>query len=345
MFVPPPFHVDRPGLVAPVHVDPRGVDGPTRGQSRGRRWRRTSRGLVVPADVPDSTEQRIVEAAAVLPPRGAVTGWAALAWVGGTWFDGSRGDGTARDVPLVAPRHVLQQPGFSISQEFLAPYDIVLVDGLPTTDALRSVVFEMRYAASLDDAVVALDMACFSDLVSLAEIAAYLPALGPVTGIQQARDALAEADENSWSPRETMMRRIWTGPAGLARPLCNVPVFTLDGRHIATPDMIDPVLGLPGQYNGSLHLEGTRAAADLRTEAAFRRVGLEPVTMVAEDWRDPTHFVRRLHEARERASSRSETPQWTVEPPPWWTSTTTVARRRALDAEQRRRYLRYRHAS
>ena len=121
----------------------------------------------------------------------------------------------------------------------------------------------MRYAATLGEAVVALDMACYSDFVSLAEVASYVEGLGPVTGIQQARDALAEGEENSWSPRETQMRGVWTRRAGRPRPLCNRPVFTLDGRHVGTPDLIDVELGLAGQYNGADHITLAGAAEDL----------------------------------------------------------------------------------
>ena len=49
------------------------------------------------------------------------------------------------------------------------------------------------------------------------------------------------AEENSWSPRETRMRGVWMQRAGLARPRCNAPVFTLEGRHVGTPDLIAQV--------------------------------------------------------------------------------------------------------
>ena len=78
----------RPGTVWPVGIDPWGTDGPTRGSARGPRYRRTSHGLYVPADVERTVEQRIVEAAALLHGWGGVTGWAALRWLGGYWFDG-----------------------------------------------------------------------------------------------------------------------------------------------------------------------------------------------------------------------------------------------------------------
>lgn len=341
---PPAFHECRPHLVGPVRVDPAGERGPTRGQARGPDWRSTSRGLTVPAAVEVTTEQRIVEAAALLRDGESVTGWAALRWEGATWFDGTIGGSLQRDVPLATTREVTKQPGVLLSQEFLAPYDIRVVDGLPVTSRVRSVVFEMRYAARLGAAVEALDMACFADLVSLAEVAQLIATIGPVTGIKQARDALEQGDENSWSPRETAMRGVWTRQAGLARPLCNAPVFDRDGRHLGTADLVDPVLGLTGEYNGLVHVSSSQVARDLKRDAAFRQAGLEPVTMVAADWGDIDDFVRRLLEARGRALARTAPPGWTLDPPPWWTPTVTVSQRRALAAWQRERYLRYRGA-
>ena len=75
-------------LAWPVRIDPGGRAGPTAKEARGPSWRRTGHGLYLPADVEQTTGQRIVEAAAVLPAYGGVTGWAGLAWLGGRWFDG-----------------------------------------------------------------------------------------------------------------------------------------------------------------------------------------------------------------------------------------------------------------
>lgn len=345
MFVPPPFHHRRPGLVAPVRLDARGEEGPTPGQARGPRWRTTSRGLLVPAHVDRTPGQRTLEGSALLYEGEAVTGWAALNWLGGAWFTGSVDGVTDRDVPLVARRHLMAQPGFSVSQEFLAPAEIAVVDGLPITLSLRSVTFEMRHAPGLGDAVVALDMACYSDFVTIAQVAAYIAGLGPVTGIQQARDAVAEGEENSWSPQETRMRGVWTKRAGLPRPRCNVPVFTLDGRHVGTPDLICPTLGLIGQYHGGAHLNLAGAATDIKKDAAFRDLGLETVTMVASDWSDLDDFVARLQSAARRARASTAFRGWTLDPPAWWTATESVAQRRALGDAERRRYLGYRRAA
>lgn len=326
-------------------MDATGSAGPTRGQARGPDWRRTSHGLYVPSAVEATPEQRIVEAAAVLRADEAVTGWAGLRWQGAAWFEGTDGAGRLREVTLLARRDRAVPPGAAISQEFLHPNRITTVDGVPITLPVRSVVHEMRYADSLGEAVIALDMACYSDLVSLAEVAAYVGALGPVTGIQQARDALALGEENSWSPKETAMRGVWTRRAGLVRPLCNAPVFTLEGRHVGTPDLIDPELGLVGQYNGSDHLSLAGTAVDVKKDAAYRELGLETVTMLVTDFADLDDFTRRLLEAARRAARRTAPRLWTVEPPTWWTPTDTVARRRVLDALDRERLLRYRRTA
>ncbi|MCB0894359.1 MAG: hypothetical protein H6529_17125 [Nocardioides sp.] len=338
-------HLTRAGLVVPVRVDPSGVNGPTRGQARGPAWRRTSQGLYVPSSVVgDQVDQRIVEAAAVLPRFGGVTGWAGLGWLGGRWFDGLSSSGRPLDVDLATGGlHVRRQPGIAICEEKLDPRELITVDGLRVTTAVRSVCFAMRYAPSLREAVTVLEMAAYSDLVSIDELMAYALAHPAWTGIPQCREAVPWCDENVWSPAESGMKWTWTVVAGRPRPLCNRPVFDLAGRHLGTPDLLDPVAGVFGQYDGSLHLAGRQRATDLDKEAALRSVGLEGATMVAADRVNPSRFLFRLNLAYERAACLAEGERgWTIVAPPGWVSTETVAARRRLDDRQRARLLRYR---
>jgi hypothetical protein len=345
VFQPQDVHPNRPGIVAPVRVDPRGLCGPTRAQSRGSDWRRSSQGLYVPSWVDrDATEQRIVEAAAVLPRYGGVTGWATLRWWGGRWFESRGPRGGLPAVPLATGGlHIRPQRGVEICEEKLEPRDLVGFDGLRTTTPVRAVCFAMRYAASVREAVVILDMAAYSDLVSIAELAAYALEHPAWTGIPQCRDAIPYADENSWSPTEVDMRWTWAVEAGRPRPLCNRPVFDRRGRHVGTPDLLDPVAGVVGEYAGSLHLVGKRRSRDLQHEEDYRALGLEYVTMVGQDRLDPGPFITRLHGAYRRAA---RTPQdqrlWTIEPPAGWISTATVEQRRRLEGSLRERLLRYR---
>ena len=286
-------------------------------------------------------EQRILEAGALLPGHGGVTGWAALRWLGGTWFTGLRADGTALPIAL-ATIDIRSRAGIVPCEERLDPEEITVRDGLRVTRALRSTLFQMRYADSLWDAVIVADMAAFSDLVPLDELWPYALAHSGMTGIPQARDAIGHADENAWSPMEVVMRLIWTCTAGLPRPLTNRPVFDLYGRHIGTPDLLDVEAGVYGEYDGAMHLDGKRRLRDLVREDAFRRLGLEGVVMVAGETRD--EVAARIVAARERAMRHGNPRLWTTDQPAWWIPTETVAQRRALSEVERTRLLARRSA-
>jgi len=296
----------------------------------------------------ENVEQRIVEASAVVPEGLGITGWAGLSWLGGRWFDGTTAAGERRPVTIAIGTHDIRpQPtyGIAVTGEGLWRRMAIVHDGLRITQAVWSVSFEMRYAEGWRKAVVALDMAAYNDLVSLEEQAEFFTHQNGWTGIPQARKALPFADENSWSPAETLMRLVWVVDAELPPPLCNRPIFDLRGRHLGTPDLIDPETGLMGEYDGPDHLARAQRARDVKRADLLRAHDLESVTMVAEDFQDVDAYLRRLREGRRRAERHpAEHRTWTIEPPPWWTPTVTVAQRRALTAEQRERFLRHRSA-
>lgn len=326
----------RPGLVWPVRIDPAGHQGPTRHQAAGPRWSRTSKGFYVPSWVDQSdAAQRIVQAAAVLPAYGAVTGWAALCWLGARWFDGAGARGELKPVPLVTSAHDIRpQDGFTVSSEGLGPAQLLEHDAVPVTEPAFAAFFEMCRADDVRAAVRIMDMTAYNDLASIAEVAELTSVIGPKTGIAQVRQALALSDENAWSPMEVEMRLLWQLDAGLPRPLCNQPIFDRRGNHIGTPDLLEPGSGVAGEYDGALHLEGSQRARDVRREELFRRHGLEYFTMLAADARDPMHVIRRMQGAYDRARHLPpEERSWTIEPPPWWSPTTSVELRRQLEPD------------
>jgi hypothetical protein len=156
-------------------------------------------------------------------------------------------------------------------------------------------------------------------------------------GIRRTRTAAALGSENAWSPQEVTMRYVWSRRH--PRPLCNVPVFTRDGRHLLTPHLLHPPAGVAGEYAGVVHLQASVRRRDLNREELYRELGIEMVTMISTDLPDTSAFDRRL-EAAYRRARRSVVRPWTLEQPDWWVDTSTVAARRALTAADRERWLR-----
>lgn len=320
-----------------------GGAGPTAQQVRGSAWRRTSQGLYVPSAAARTVEQRIVEAAAVTPRYGAVTGWAALRWLGGRWFDGQHGGNELPVTIALMDSSIRAQAGIAISEERLDPREIQAFRGLRVTTAAYALLFEIRHHPHDAVRVQYADMAAYDDLVSRGELALLVARSRGWDGIGRGRKAVAAMEENAWSPAEVSMRLLWTREAGLPRPLANRPVFDLRGSHIATPDLIDPSAGVVGEYDSELHLDRARRRRDVEREARYREVGLELVVMVTGELNDPWPFVARLRAAYARAERvAAANRRWTVDPPDWWVPTVTVGQRRALSADDRAVWLRYR---
>ncbi|WP_370249049.1 hypothetical protein, partial [Nocardioides sp.] len=330
--------IRRPGLTVPVRIDATGASGPTKGRAQGSNWRRSSPGLYVPAEAERSLAQDIVEVAAGLPVGAAITGWAALYWMGAPYQPTHHADGTRAHIEVAIGDHAALQPrrGVTTSGDWLLPGDVIDVDGLPVTRPERSVSYAARRAWSLDLAVRIIDMAALGNLVDVAALRRYVTRLGARPGVVQLRDAVDLADENSWSPMETHMRLRWSD-AVRRRPLTNRPIFDAYGIRLCTPDLFDPVLGVVGEYDGEVHDESRVRARDLTREELYRDLGFEVARMIAVDRRS-AQFEGRLHAAYRRAAARPLRGGWTLEPPPGWVDTTSVARRRELSPEARARW-------
>jgi hypothetical protein len=337
----------RPGVRWPSRRDRLGVNGPTAWGTRSGRWRRVGQDLWIPADIDLSDPgQRVVEAAAQLPGYGGISGWAALSWLGGTWFNGVDRDGELMPVPFAVSSGNRLRPrlGLEVSQEVVVPRHLMRRGGVRVAVPLWAVGYMMRTAPSDEAAVVAFDMAAFNDLVSIGELRQFVDTdLVARRGVERVRRVLSLLDENAWSPMEPILQLTWRREIDGGRVLMNRPVFDSQGRFVGTPDGLDPVAGVYGMYDGALHLAGKVRHVDVVKEAAYRRLGLEGATMMAGDVADRTAFVRRLHEAYARAARQPGSDRaWTIETPSWWQDTTTVASRRALSAYDRSRLLAHR---
>lgn len=306
------------GLALPVAVDPTGRRGPTRGQAAGPRWRRVGPNAYVPSSADAGVpEQRVLEASCHLPPGGAVTGWAALRWCGGSYFDGvlrrarvpvplALGHGDGRRTPS----------GVQLSYEPLRPEETVTWERLTLTTPLRSLFFEMRRPGDWRDAVVAMDMAAAAELVSLRRMRDHLARHGKWRRAMQAERALRHASEHARSPAEVRLRLMWEIDAGLPRPLVNRAVFDRRGSLICVADLFDQEAGMVIEYDGAEHRKALRHSKDVAREERCRRVGLEYCKVTGPDMHRPPLVIERFHSIRAR--SRFESPSsrgWTIQPP------------------------------
>ena len=290
-----------------------------RGEKRPRAWgefRRSSRGMYVPKHVstclPSSGSPR--RARWSVAPA-AVTGWGAMAWLRSRWFNGLEGDGeTPRPVPIAQPRRLVRpQSLMTLCEERFDHREV---------NRRRWSAHHRRCALDLlRDAVrkTSSSRGGHPQHGDLQRSCVHRGSAGMGTPPPQLYAASTSVDGRYPSLTRTPGRRprlrwcstgqSWSG----FRPLMNRPVFDLGGRHIGTPDAIDPRTGVIGEYDGPLHLTGARRAVDLKRQSVFEAHGLFPVTMVTADRRDQSAWQERVRAAYARAERTPATERrWTL---------------------------------
>lgn len=266
-----------PNGAAPIAWGDTAVHGITHGQLRGPHWRRSTRGLYVPAAIPLDPQQRIAEAAALLPDFGAIGGWAAAYWRGVRLLDGRGAAGHQCEAVLLhlgPAGKIRQRPLVELSREHLDTSEIEELRGLPCTTAARTAFDGARKARHLYGAVVFLDMMLTAGLVKDSELATYWATHPGWKGLPQARRALFLAQRGSRSPPETNLRLLWVVEAGLPRPLVNPPVFSRDGQLLGYPDLLDGEAGTALEYDGDDHRDPRQHSDDNVREERFEEHGL-----------------------------------------------------------------------
>ena len=208
-----------------------------------------------------------------------------------------------------------------ISKAQLAPEEREPLAGIWATIATRAVFDELRRHGDMRQAIVDVEMAIAAELMDIDGFRSYLSGRNAWTGIRLARDTAAVAGLGCRSPQEVRMALVWMWDAGLPRPLCNTPIFDMDGRLIAIVDLLDVVAGCVGEYQGADHKDGGKHRQDVAREQRLRDHGLECFEVVGGDLTDRELTVKRMVNARERsrfepASLRT----WTLRQPAWWSA-------------------------
>ena len=293
----------------PVRVDPAGVGRPdVRAGTGSARGVAPAVGCTCRLGVDGSVlEQRIVEAAAVLPGARRRHRVGALRWSGGVWFDGLEPDGqTWRPVTLATGySDIGSSRASSISQERLGPRELVVVDGVRTTRSFGRCASRCGTPGRARGGR-ALDMAAYYDLVSIGEVAVYASAHPGVDRHPASAGSRCPDRREQLVPAGVRHAHVWVLDAGLPRPLCNHPVFDGSAATLGTPDLLDAEAGLVVEYDGRPP-RARPAQRDRDREEAFRRLGLEYLTIAARVTpRTATHWLHGCVEARSRARWRAD---------------------------------------
>lgn len=308
---PPPVAV-RPLKRANAATDP------TPAQLKGPDWRRSSQGLYVPAAVERTPGQRILEAAALLPAQGAVSGWGSAYWRGVRLLDGAVSIRTDPVLLCLGCRgHIRRRPGVRISREKLPADEVESVRGVSCATPLRTAFDGARLAVSATEAVVFVDMVLTAGLVTHSELVRYVHQRAGWKGVGQARRAVDLAVAGSRSPPETRLRLLWLLEAGLPAVLVNPPVFDLDGRLLGYPDALEPMSGAVLEYDGDGHRDLANHTRDNIREELFEAHGLTVMRATRLDLGGGrAALVTRMRRTHARAVDRdSRHDRWTLESP------------------------------
>lgn len=286
----------------------------------GPLWRSPYRDVHVWAGLdPEEPRQRIREAAALLPPGGAVTGWAGANLRGVAVLDGR--DKLLMPMPILLsvppPLRLTRRADIPVLRSRLDEADIGEVEGVPTASLVRSAFDGMRTTA-LEEAVVIADATLRGGL-RRAELLRYVAARPGWRGVPVARASLEVADARAESPNESRLRVVWYG-AGLPRPHVNVRVYDDDGNFLGRPDLLDEEAAVAVEFDGAEHRKLARQTSDNVREEGFEGSGLTVVKATAVDLLfERARLQRRLIDARSRGLGRDRRrDRWTLDPLPWW---------------------------
>ena len=259
------------------------------------------------ATLRDPVRQRIVDAAAVLPPGGAIGGWAAAYLYGVSELDG-------RDQPVMAivpPHRVIERQGIRAVRAVLRTDDVTSRSGVRCTTEVRTAFDVLRLAPSLTEAVVAGDCLMRVGLCSAAEIEAYAEQHPRRRGLRQLRAAVSLLEPAAASPPETRLRLLCRD-VGLPRLLVNRRVYDLRGRLLGVPDLLEPVSGLAIEYDGEYHRGLAQHTADNLREERLEAHGLAVVRVTSLDLRAHGPTSARLLAAHQRQLTNPPMRRWSL---------------------------------
>ena len=248
--------------------------GVSRGQLRGRSYRRLGSGLYRWVGLKESP-QLILAAVARRLPAGAAFSGRTAAWLHG--LDMAPCD----PIEVTIPERIGigRRAGASIRRAALADDEIVVRRGLPTTSAVRTVV-DLGGRDPLTEGVVAADLFLHARLVTNTELHAYVAEHPGARGIARLRRVVGLAEPKAESAMETRLR-ILLVLARLPQPEVQVSVHDDEGRFLGRPDLLYRDERLAIEYDGGNHRD--RLIDDNRRQNGLIGAGFRLLRFTAAD--------------------------------------------------------------
>jgi very-short-patch-repair endonuclease len=266
----------------------------TRGELRGRRYRRVFPDIYLAADQPADLVALSRAAHLLVEPIGGVlAGYSAAALLGADCAPRSAA------AEVLVPRHARSHPDLLIRRGVASGPDRWTVRGCAVTSPVRT-AWDLTRRLPLDDAVVALD--------ALARRGRFAPAAlldradaGPrAPGTRRLPEVVALADPRAESVMESRLRLVLVR-SGLPEPAVQYELFC-NGLVVARFDLAYPRARLAVEYDGGMHDDRLDRRRDLRTG----QLGWYTARFTAADLHRPlatVDTVRRLLAVREGNTS------------------------------------------
>ena len=263
-------------LAAPFTLQQALTAGLTRNSLQSAPWRRVFREVWVWDELPNTLKQRLEAARLVLPERAVAVGLTA-AWLNGV--DARRPDDLDVHAGFPPGQRVRPRQHLVVSQETLAPSDVVEIDGLRVTSPIRTTFDCMRLLRGPHRLVVA-DAMTNARLHTLDELRRYFDGQRRLRNLRVARALLDDVEPKADSPMETRLRLVIV-EGGNPRPAAQLHVFDGRGEFLGRADLGYEELKLAMEYDGALHW--TQRRDDDRRRDRMREAGWTVLVFSADD--------------------------------------------------------------
>lgn len=245
--------------------------------------------------LPDSRKLRLAAVRLAIPAHAVVCGVTA-AWLYGA--DVRPPDDVSIHMSYPPGQRRRAQPGMVVTQETLAPADIVNVRGVNLTTPVRTAFDCLRLLRGAERLVVA-DALTHLGYVSVGELRAYFSSSYRRRNIRVAEQLLDLVEPLVESPMETRMR--WQLiQSGLPVPVAQYEIYDRAGGFLARVDFAYPELRVAVEFDGSWHW--TRRREDDRRRQRLRELGWTVLVFSADDvYRNPVEMAAAVARACQQA--------------------------------------------